>query len=169
MVRADTFIFTNNIKEPGRCSHQRHPRLDSFGEEPLDLFFQRRFRRRADGEIVRRLFDRRFISTHFLTMTLERLALLHKFIRRAPQIAGIPQLGDDPQRDFGAHTADQDGRVRLLQGLGLQDRLFDVEVFSVECKTRLAPQAEDELQSLFHLREADGRLLDEIKPVRAIF
>ena len=46
---------------------------------------------------------------------------------------------DEQDEQICHHAADQDRRMRLLDGLGLEDRLFHVEIFPMKCKTSLAP------------------------------
>lgn len=87
-------------------------------------------------------------------MAPQYVKLVPDRIGTAAHITGVRQTSDRTQREMLTATGDHDGRVRLLQRLGFQDRVLSLEVPAVECRALLGPHGQDKPDGLLHLPNA---------------
>ncbi len=106
MIRPHAGVLAHQIHQLRRGADERHPGFDAFGKEKFDFRFQRGLVWRTKDEVVGGFFNRRFIPPDRVTVAFERVPLFDEFVRRPPQIARVPHLGNDLERDLRADAAD---------------------------------------------------------------
>ena len=87
----------------------------------------------------------------------------------ALDIAGVGQTSDSAQGQLFPAAGDHHWRPRLLDRFRFEDRALDVEIPSMECRPRLSPHLQDQLDRFLHLPDSCRRLRRELPAILPIF
>src|SRR5581483_6362060 len=107
------------------------------------------------------------IAPDRLTVAFDHVELVLDGLKVAANIAGIPILSDQLERDFLAAAANQQRNMRLLHPFGLIDRASYLVILALEGRLFLRPHRPNDLQRLTQQAQAVGGI-GIIIPIGAI-
>src|SRR5262245_15594490 len=101
------------------------------------------------GEDLRRFDDFRVVAAHVVAVLFHHVELVPVHVRVYPaDVAGVPVLGHQLERDLLATSANPDRYARLLYALRLVDGSSQLVMLALEAGVRLSPHRVDDFQGL---------------------